>query len=164
MNGFRTCVIAGASLLSAAFSQASEFRHVGDYVLQSRVKLTGAHAAQSPIKPLLLHVSTDGVEVRIAADGDEEARSVFEIYRSDGIGRQSAAGGSVEIIPGVQAISRQGGQFRHLRLTREALTITAFPGISDQTIVTHAVAVANRPAIPESPSAPGTPDTPVPSP
>jgi hypothetical protein len=28
-----------------------------------------------------------------------------------------------------------------LRLSREFLTITAFPGVSDQTVVTHAIAV-----------------------
>jgi len=136
----RISAVALVWLSACALATADEFRHVGDYLLQSRVKLTGTHALAMPIKPLLLHAFTDGVEVRITAEGDDDARSIFEIYRSDGIGRPARAGGAVEIIPGVQAISRQGGQFRHLRLSRETLTITAFPGISDQTIITHAVA------------------------
>jgi hypothetical protein len=44
------------------------------------------------------------------------------------------------VIPGLQASSQTGGVLRHLRLSRESLTITTFPGVSDQTIVSHAVA------------------------
>ena len=120
---------------------ADEFRHVGDYLLQSRVKLSGTRSIPIAIKPMVFHVFTDGVEVRITAENDEEARTTFEIYRSDGIGSQRGANGAIEIIPGVQALSRNGGLLRHLRLSREFLTITAFPGVSDQTVITHAIAV-----------------------
>jgi hypothetical protein len=122
-------------------ARADEFRHVGDYLLRSRVKLNGTRSIPIAIKPMVFHVFTDGVEVRITAEDDEDARTTFEIYRSDGIGSQKGANGAIEIIPGVQALSRNGGLLRHLRLSREFLTITAFPGVSDQTVVTHAIAV-----------------------
>ena len=64
----------------------------------------------------------------------------FEIYRSDGIGRQRKGSGALEVIPGLQATSNVGGILRHLRLSRESMTITTFPGVSDQTIVSHAIA------------------------
>lgn len=118
-----------------------EFRRIGDYVLRSRTKITGDQVTRITIKPMLLHVSTDGIQVRVFADDEEEAHSTYDIYRSDGIGRQNGRSGILEVIPGVQATSNQGGSFRHLRLTKEALTITQFPGISDQTIITLALAV-----------------------
>jgi len=140
-------------------ARAEEFRHVGDYLLQSRVKLNGTRSIPIAIKPMVFHVFTDGVEVRITAENDEEARTTFEIYRSDGIGSQKGANGAIEIIPGVQALSRNSGLLRHLRLSREFLTITAFPGVSDQTVITHAIAVegtatspANFPASRTEPS------------
>jgi hypothetical protein len=141
-------------LISGHSAAASEFRHIGDYLLKSRTRLTGDKVSPVSIKPMLLHVFTDGVEVRITAENDAEACSIFEIYRSDGIGRQRSAGGALEVIPGIQAFSRNGGTFRHLRLSRESLTITLFPGISDQTLVTHAIAVEITP--PPSPATPSS--------
>ena len=92
------------------------------------------------MKRIAFSVSTDGVRIRVTAEGDEDARTTFEIYRSDGIGRQRQGGGALEVIPGLQAMSNVGGVLRHLRLSREAMTITTFPGVSDQTIVSHSIA------------------------
>ena len=128
-------------LASGQWARADEFRHVGDYLLRSRVKFNGTRSIPIAIKPMVFHVFTDGVQVRITAEDDEEARTTFEIYRSDGIGSQKGPNGAIEIIPGVQALSRNDGLLRHLRLSREFLTITAFPGVSDQTVITHAIAV-----------------------
>jgi len=130
---------------SGGIGVAGEFRHVGDYLLKSRMKLTGDKATPIAIKPMLFRVYTDGVEIRVTAENDPDARSTFEIYRSDGIGRQRTPGGALEVIPGVQALSQGGGLVRHLRLSRESLTITSFPGVSDQTIVTTAVGVETKP-------------------
>ncbi len=146
-------------LTTGAHALAGEFRHVGDYLLKSRTKLTADRANPIEIKPLLLRVYTDGVEVRVTADKDEDARSTFEIYRSDGIGRQRSTGGALEVIPGVQAFSRNGGVFRHLRLTRESLTITMFPGVSDQTVVSYAVAVESTTPTPAKPVIPPKPES-----
>jgi hypothetical protein len=95
-------------LISGHPASASEFHHIGDYLLKSRTRLTGEKISPVNIKPMLLHVFTDGVQIRITAENDEDACSNFEIYRSDGIGRQRSAGGALEVIPGVQAFSRNG--------------------------------------------------------
>ena len=121
-------------------AHADGFRHVGDFLLQAHFKITGQQVTPIPMKPLAFRVSTDGIHIRISAEGNDEAHSTFEIYRSDGIGRQRTGAGALEVIPGVQATSNVGGTFRHLRLCRESLTITTFPGVSDQTIVSHSIA------------------------
>lgn len=122
--------------------RADEFRPFANFLLHSHVKVIGDRVAPIPMKPIVFHVATDGVRVRITAEGDDEAGSTFEIYRSDGIGRQRTGQATLEVVPGIQAMSKSGGVLRHLRLTREALTITTFPGVSDHTIITHALAVA----------------------
>lgn len=132
-------LIAIGMVLMAA-SAVAEFRHVGDFLLRTHFKVTGEKVTPIPMKPLFFSVFTDGVNVMVSAGGDEESSTTYEIYRSDGIGRQRDGGGALEVIPGLQATSRTGGILRHLRLSGESLTITTFPGISDQTVVIHAVA------------------------
>jgi hypothetical protein len=149
MRFITICIL---SALSAAIAAAGEFRHVGDYLLQAHYKLSGADMTPIPMKPLAFRVTTDGVTIRIYPEGEEEAHTSFEIYRSDGIGRQRPGSGALEVIPGVQASSKTDGALRHLRLSRESLTITTFPGVSDQTIVSYAVAAT--PKIPEAASRP----------
>ncbi len=116
------------------------FRHVGDYLLKSHFKLTGDKITPIPIKPIAFHVYTNGVTVRIMTESDSDAHASFEIYRSDGIGTQRSGGGALEIIPGLQATCRVDGVLRHLRLSAESMTITTFPGVSNQTIVSYSVA------------------------
>lgn len=139
-------------LAMTAVAMAVEFRHVGDFMLQSHFKLTGDKLTPIPIKAVVFRVFTDGIVIRVSADGDDDAFTTFEIYRSDGIGRQRSEGGALEVIPGVQATSRNNNVLRHLRMSAESLTITTFPGVSDQTIVSYAIA-AERIENPE-PSAP----------
>ena len=133
-------LIASLALLPSAFAQEEGFRHVGDYLLKSHFKLTGTKVVHIPIKPIAFRVYTDGLIVKVVAEGDDEAHTKFEIYRSDGISRQRTGGGALEIIPGVQAMSKTGGVLRHLRMSAESMTITTFPGVSNQTIVSHSVA------------------------
>ncbi len=123
-----------------SIAQADDFRHVGDFLLQSHFKLTGGKVTPIPMKPIAFRVFTDGVRIRVFAEGDEESHTTFEIYRSDGIGRQRQGSGALEVIPGLQATCKTGGVLRHLRLSRESMTMTTFPGVSDQTIVSHAIA------------------------
>ena len=124
----------------ASAAAAAEFKHVGDFLLQSHFKLTGDKVTPVPMKPIAFRVFTDGVRIKVSAEGDDESHTTFEIYRSDGIGRQRTGRGALEVIPGLQATTNKGGVLRHLRLSRESMTITTFPGVSDQTIVSHAVA------------------------
>jgi hypothetical protein len=136
---------------------AAGFKHVGDFLLQSHYKLTGGKITPIPIKPIAFRVFTDGVVIRVITEDDEEAHATFEIYRSDGIGRQRPGAGGLEVIPGVQASSRVSGVFRHLRLSRESMTITTFPGVSDQTIVSHSVAAEPATAAITAPTSPDSP-------
>jgi hypothetical protein len=117
-----------------------EFRHVGDFLLQSHFKMVGPQVTPIPMKPIAFRVFTDGVHIRVSAEGDADSHTTFEIYRSDGIGRQRRGAGALEVIPGLQAMSNVSGTLRHLRLCRESMTITTFPGVSDQTIVSHSIA------------------------
>jgi hypothetical protein len=137
---------------------ADEFKHVGDFVLQAHFKLTGDKITPIPMKPLAFRVYTNGVQIKVTAEGDDDAHTTFEIYRSDGIGRQRTGRGALEVIPGLQATCHTGEVLRHLRLSRESMTITTFPGVSDQTIVSHSVAAQSTPAAqPAQQSQPPTP-------
>lgn len=140
-----------AFVFSAAFAFADDFRAVGSYVLQSHVKISDGTVRAIPIKPLPFRVFSDGVKIRVEAGNDSESHTTFDIYRSDGIGRQRPGRGALEVIPGVQALSRADGIVRHLRLTKESLTLTTFPGVSDQTIVSHAIAAEPANPAPVSP-------------
>ncbi len=135
-------------LAISAVAPAAEFKHVGDFLLQAHFKLTGQQVTPIPMKPIAFRVFTDGVRIRVTAEGDDDSHTTFEIYRSDGIGRQRQGAGALEVIPGLQAMSHAGGILRHLRLSRESMTITTFPGVSDQTIVSHSIA-----AVPKSDTA-----------
>lgn len=148
----RFIFLAISSAIFSAIAAAGEFRHVGDYLLQAHYKLSGAEMTPIPMKPIAFRVTTDGVTIRIYPEGEDEAHSSYEIYRSDGIGRQRPGSGALEVIPGIQASSTTDGALRHLRLSRESLTITTFPGVSDQTIVSYAVAAT--PKNPEEASQP----------
>jgi hypothetical protein len=142
------------SLSLAAAAAAAEFKHVGDFLLQAHFKITGDKMTPIPMKPIAFRVYTDGVRIKLAAEGDEESHTTFEIYRSDGIGRQRTGGGALEVIPGLQATSHTGGVLRHLRLSRESMTLTTFPGVSDQTIVSYAIAAEPKSAEPISTNSP----------
>lgn len=156
----RRMIRAASIALVLAFGSAARgdgYRHVGDFLLQSHFKLTDGKITPIPIKSVVFRVFTDGTRVRISADDEGEAGSTFEIYRSDGIGRQRGGRGALEVIPGVQATCQTGGVFRHLRLSRDSLTITTFPGVSDQTIVSHAVPAERKTTAGKEDSATGPP-------
>jgi hypothetical protein len=154
-----TCLI-----LSPA-TTAEEFKHVGDYLLRSHFKLTGDKLTPIPTKPIAFRVFTDGVRIKVMAEGDDESHTTFEIYRSDGIGRQRQGGGALEVIPGLQATSNTGGVIRHLRLSRESMTLTTFPGVSDQTIVSYSVAAEpkSNPEPPREARSSSSPETTTPA-
>ena len=91
--------------------RAAEFKHVGDFLLTAHFKLTGQKVTPIPMKPIAFRVFTDGVHIRVTAEGDVDAHTTFDIYRSDGIGRQrQGTAGALEVIPGLQATSNIGGQ------------------------------------------------------
>lgn len=136
----RIITFIAALVLGSSILPAQDFRHVGDFLLSAHYKLTGAEMTPIPMKPIAFHVFTDGVTIRVSPEGDDSSHTSFEIYRSDGIARQRSESGALEVVPGVQATTSSGGILRHLRLSKDSLTITTFPGVSDQTIVSYAVA------------------------
>lgn len=141
MKKFRTIIVALSciALAFAGVATGGEFSTMGNYVIHRQVKITGnGKVLEIPMKPLPLRVETDGVTVRVSTSAGNDNWSTFTIYRSDGIGRQNTAGGPLEVVPGVQATSDTGGVHKHLRLTQDTLTLTVFPGVSDQTVITHA--------------------------
>lgn len=148
------------ALASSAGAGEGDFGSFGDYLIRSQTKITGGgKVIRVPIKPLTLAVSTDGVTVRLSTGSQSDAWSTFTIYRSDGIGRQNQPGGPLEVVPGIQATSDHGGVHKHLRLTRDTLTLTVFPGVSDQTVITHATLV---PAPAEPPARDSRDESPAP--
>lgn len=150
MKAMRHLPFLGALFLAlCTISMAEEPRHVGDFQIDQTMKIQGTEVTKVPMKPLRITVTTDGEMLYISTEG-EKARASYKIYRSDGIGRQTVRGGALEIVPGVQAYAEHGGVLRHIRMTRDELTITTFPGVSNQTIVTHATGVAPK-GVPVSP-------------
>lgn len=135
-------------VLGMTGASAADFRHIGDFVIHSRVKISGDDVVSTAIKPLRLSAYTDGVSVRVSTHDSAEEASEYRIYRSDGIGRQQSPGGPLEVVPGVQAVSEKGDILRQIRLTKDTLTITSFPGVSDQIVVTRARAVPAPKAVP----------------
>jgi len=133
-------LIFSACFASLALAADEDYRHVGDYLLKAHFKLTGDKIIPIPMKPIAFRVYTNGVTIKVATEGEEDAHTKFEIYRSDGIGTQRSGGGALEIIPGLQATSKIDGVLRHLRLSAESMTITTFPGVSNQTIVSYSIA------------------------
>lgn len=124
---------------------ASDFKAIGDYQLQAHFKLTGQKMTPIPIKPVVFHISTDGVQIRVATVDGEDSYATFEIYSSDGIGRPRPGANALEVIPGLQAMSQADGTLRHLCISRESMTLTTFPGLSDQTLVSFAIAAQPQP-------------------
>lgn len=133
-------LILSTCFASLAIAADEDYRHVGDYLLKAHFKLMGDKVIPIPMKPIAFRVYTNGVTIKVATEGEEDAHTKFEIYRSDGIGAQRSGGGALEIIPGLQATSTIDGVLRHLRLSAESMTITTFPGVSNQTIVSYSVA------------------------
>lgn len=151
MNLLSRATLLSLALATLATADEGDFGSFGDYIVRHQTKITGSgKVIQVPIKPLRLSVSTDGVTVRVSTGSQGDGWSSFTIYRSDGIGRQARPGGPLEVVPGVQATSDHGGVHKHLRLTRETLTLTTFPGVSDQTVVIHAVLDPASTAQPDS--------------
>lgn len=135
------------ALVCRAGANGEGFDSFGDYMVRTQTKITGSgKVIRVPIKPFKITVTSDGITVRLATSEQSDAWSTFTIYRSDGIGRQSTPGGALEVVPGIQATSDHGGVHKHLRLTRDTLTLTAFPGVSDQTLVTRAIFIPQPPA------------------
>jgi hypothetical protein len=137
------------ALLAAAHAPAQDLPYYGDFVLSSREKTGPEGTLSIPSKPLRLRVSTDGSTVQVTTD-DGRRLGPFQVYRDDGIARLRPGRDSLAVLPGLQAFRHADGILRHLRLSRAGLTITTFPGRSDQTQILHAAPATAKAQAPES--------------
>jgi len=132
---------------------AQGYHMIGAFVVRSRIKIIDERVTRIPIKPIEIEVLTNGVELKVVIEGREDETSVFDVYRSDGIGRVNRHTGVLEVVPGLQASCTRNGILRHVRVTHDSLTITEFAAVSDQTMVTHAVARPSPRAGPDASAA-----------
>lgn len=106
------------------------FRFVGNYQVVKRVKVRDGEVVPVAMRPLLLRVYTDGIEVRVYGNLEREDSTVFKVYRDDGVMVEGDED-TVETIPGVQARTLVGGVLRQMTLTNEGLVLAKFPAFSD---------------------------------
>ncbi len=117
-----------------------EFRFVGSYSLEKRVKMREGRPFPVAIGESIYRAYTDGVSVRLYGGEKNEGYTEFSIYRNDGVVvRKSQT--LMETVAGVQARSLVGNVMRQLTLTQSKLTLTKFPALSDLVQITYAVRV-----------------------
>lgn len=117
------------------------FRHIGDYKLNSKMRIERGGVHPVIISPLNYHVYSDGIDLRIycRVSGEDNYTS-YQIYRSDGIGvaRQS---GEIDLVAGVQALNNGGDMIRQISITRNSFTLVKMPPRSHRVIVSRALAI-----------------------
>lgn len=117
-----------------------DFRFVGTYSLEKRVKMRNGRPFPVAIGETVYRVYTDRVSVRLYGGEKSEGYTEFSIYRNDGVVvRKSPT--LMETVAGVQARSVVGNVMRQLTLTQSKLTLTKFPALSDLVQITYAVRV-----------------------
>lgn len=123
-----------------------EFRFIGHYLLNSKLRVEKGGSMPVVISPLHYQVYSDGIDVRVYCwASDKESFSTYEIYRSDGIGVPHRSG-EIDWVAGVQAYSTRGGMIRQISVTRNSLTMVKMPPRSYRVIITRAVAANKTPA------------------
>lgn len=131
------CFMGGGGLSHAGAERSvpKEFRNVGMYELEKRVKIRDGVAFPVAIKTIRYEVYTDGITVRCYGEKGSAFTS-FEIYRRDGIS-VSRGKGMIERMPGIQAKSVVGDVVRQMSLTEERMTLARFPALSDIVEITY---------------------------
>jgi len=115
----------------------SEFRFVGNYQLDKRVKIRDGAPLSVVTKPFVCRVYTDGITVRIYGEGESDGHTAFAIYRNDGVVLRTGRN-ETETVPGIQAQTKVGNVMRHLTLTQQRLVLSKFPALSDLVEITYA--------------------------
>lgn len=117
------------------------YRHIGVYKMNSKMVVERGSAMPVVISPLVYHVYSDGIDVRLycRADGEDNFTS-YSIYRSDGVGVVRPSG-EINLVAGVQAMSTKGDMVRQISVTRASLTMVKTPPRSHRVIITRAVAM-----------------------
>lgn len=109
--------------LSEEWAEDSDlFRSLGVYQVQSGLLIAPENRSEVTVSFDAFELFSNGVELRLKANHSEKNYYSFEIYQSRGV--YDATGET--LMPGLQAISRQGGVLRQLNVSHEQLTLTRF--------------------------------------
>ena len=118
------------------------FRFIGNYQLNSKLRIENGVSHAVVISPLVYRVFSDGMEVRVYCEtAGEDSFTAYDIYRSDGVGVAKPAG-EIELVAGVQAFSTKGKMLRQISVTRSSLTMVKTPPRSHRVIITRAKALS----------------------
>jgi hypothetical protein len=155
MRLFTVIALAFSSVLTIGFGQQEEsplaepdgaginavldgqkgFREVGKYRVNSSTLLRLGKATELEKGEMVFRVFSDGVDVRLSPDGDDESFISFQIYRNDGVFDETGE----NLLPGLFAFSDQGGVIRHLVVEPRMMTLTKFPISSSNQEIIYAI-------------------------
>lgn len=123
------------------------FRHIGDYQLNSKIRIERGAVHPVIISPLNYQVYSDGIDLRLYCRvSGEDNYTTYQIYRSDGIGVAHKSG-EINLVAGVQALNTSAEMIRQISITRNSFTLVKMPPRSHRVIVSRALAIhENEPA------------------
>lgn len=120
------------------------FRHIGDYKLNSKLRVERGDVEPVVISPLNYYVYSDGIDLRLYCRvAGEDTYTTYQIYRSDGIG-VSRASGEIDLVAGVQALNTSAEMVRQISITRNSFTMVKMPPRSHRVIITRAIALISH--------------------
>ncbi|MDQ8190726.1 hypothetical protein [Roseibacillus persicicus] len=122
------------SLTPLAGQEESVFREIGSFQVTKSVVTRLGETTEVNKGELILRVFTDGIDIRLSPEGQDEDFLAFQIYRSGGVFDVDGE----NLSPGVQAFSDQGEVVRHLVINAKLLTITKFPTSSSDVEIIYA--------------------------
>jgi hypothetical protein len=117
------------------------FRLIGNYQLNSKIRVERGESTPVVISPIIYQVFRDGIEVRLYYPASDDYEFIsYQIYRSDGIGSTRESGG-IDLIAGVQALNQSAGLIRQLSITGKSFTMVNVPPRSHRVVITRAFAL-----------------------
>ena len=114
--------------------EATQFEEIGSFRVTQAVLVKLGIATEVPKGDTILRVFSDGIDIRISPEGQDEDFLAFQIYQTGGIFDSTGK----NLLPGVQAFSDQGQVIRHLVVNRKLLTITKFPTLTSDVEIIYA--------------------------
>lgn len=125
----------------------STFRLIGNYQLNSKIRVERGEATPLVISPLRYQIYSDGIEVRLYYPSSDDFDCItFQIYRSDGIGITRKSG-EINFVAGVQALNQRAGLIRQLSITNNSFTMVNVPPRSHRVLITRAFALEDAPKL-----------------
>jgi len=125
----------------AGQSKRQRIETLGDYSIVSRIRCVNGQMHEVDIDALSYTLSSDGSTIYMQINSQKrpfKQQLEFIITRDDGIQISSPDGKSSELVPGLQAASRNGKITRHLTLTANFLQIVEIAAHSSDVIITRA--------------------------